>query len=94
MSHHTFAPHWARHFCPHNPFYLISAMLALFGIHVAFAGEAGLAAASMRMQLLCGYTLLLAVASWLVLRLGKVWEDAADEYVRRLGSLLARAGMR
>lgn len=61
----------------HNPFYLFSAGLVLCGLHLAFgndlAGHPGLAwglAGS-----LAGYTLLLALTGFLIVRLG-IWEDA------------------
>ena len=61
----------------HNPFYLLSAGLILYGLHVSFRPEAGqLVNPRALMIALCGYTLLLAVTACLVVRLGKVWEDA------------------
>ncbi len=61
----------------HNPFYLISTCLVLYGLQAAFHSRPGewinpwalLAALS-------GYTVLSAVTAFLIVRLGKVWEDA------------------
>jgi hypothetical protein len=60
-----------------NPFYLLSAGLILYGLHVSFRPEAGqLVNPSALMVALCGYTLLLALTAYLIVRLGRVWEDA------------------
>ena len=67
---------WPRFLSNHNPLYLVSAWLVLHGIGLAFRGEAGLQWVPLMTQLLCGYTILLAVSGWLVIRVGKVWEDA------------------
>lgn len=60
----------------HNPLYLLSAWLVLHGISLAFQGEAGLRWVPLMTQMLCGYTLMLALAGWMVVRVGKIWEDA------------------
>ena len=65
-----------RFLCNHNPLYLVSAWLVLHGIGQAFHGSVGMRWMPLMTQLLCGYTLALAFAGWLVVRLGKVWEDA------------------
>ncbi|MBC8350491.1 MAG: hypothetical protein H8E66_00795 [Planctomycetes bacterium] len=68
---------FAKFLYTHNPFYLLSASLVLYGLHAAFGERVSvpenvwLLATS-----LCGYTLLLAFTAYLVVRLGKVWEDA------------------
>ena len=77
MSHTPLSsPKWLRFICIHNPFYLISACFVLYGLDVSFDGPGGPDAGWQLMAYLCGYaTLLLAVAT-LVVRFGKVWEDA------------------
>ena len=60
----------------HNPLYLISAVLVLYGMHRAVAAEASAAGGPLLMEWLCGYTLLLAVVGYLIIRFGQVWEDA------------------
>lgn len=61
----------------HNPFYLLSAFLVLYGLQTAFQdGGSAPDAAWMLAASLCGYTLLLAVTACLVVRFGRVWEDA------------------
>src|SRR4029077_8229242 len=61
----------------HNPFYLLSAGLILYGFHVSFRPEAGeLINPWALMAALCSYTLLLAVTAFLIVRIGKVWDDA------------------
>ena len=67
---------WTRFLSNHNPLYLVSAWLVLHGIGQAFQGEVGLRWIPLMTQLLCGYTLVLALAGWLVVRVGRVWEDA------------------
>ncbi len=60
----------------HNPFYVISAALVLYGIHLSFTGKPEVADGWTLMKLLGGYSLLLAVSGALIVRLGQVWEDA------------------
>lgn len=60
----------------HNPFYLISALLVLVGLHQAFGEERSLAGGWLLMGLLCGYTSLLAVVGYIIVRFGRVWDDA------------------
>jgi hypothetical protein len=60
----------------HNPFYLISALLVLQGMRLAMAASTTHRAGIAVLAVLCGYMLLLAVVAWLIVRLGKVWDDA------------------
>jgi hypothetical protein len=77
MQTHSKLPGIVRILYNHNPFYLISTCLVLYGLQAAFHPEPGewinpwalLAALS-------GYTLLSAITAFLIVRLGKVWEDA------------------
>lgn len=68
---------FAKFLYTHNPFYLISAGSVLFGLRTAFessnvqANNAWLLAES-----LAGYTILLAITAILIVRLGRVWDDA------------------
>ncbi|MCA9121223.1 MAG: hypothetical protein H6822_21755 [Planctomycetaceae bacterium] len=67
----------ARFLYNHNPFYLLSACLVLYGLHLAFAERADIPETAWLLATsLCGYTLLLALTAYLVVRLGRVWEDA------------------
>jgi hypothetical protein len=63
----------------HNPFYLISAALVFWGLRSSFDARAGAIQTVALMLGLTGYTLLLAVTTWLVLRLGRVWEDGRSQ---------------
>ncbi|MGE5192039.1 MAG: hypothetical protein ACM3U2_06010, partial [Deltaproteobacteria bacterium] len=73
-----------------NPFYLLSAGLILYGLHVSFRPEAGqLINPWALMAALCGYALLLALTAYLIVRLGKVWEDARSLVLVLLLVLLA-----
>ncbi len=60
----------------HNPFYLVSALLVLVGLHKALADNSSLAGGWLLMGTLCGYTLLLVVAGYVIVRYGQVWQDA------------------
>lgn len=60
-----------------NPFYLVSAVLILYGLHVSFRPEAGqLINPWALMAIFCGYAVVLAATAYLIIRVGKVWEDA------------------
>jgi hypothetical protein len=67
---------WWQVLYNHNPFYVISALLTLYGLHVSFADGLDPTQGWLLMRLLAGYTLLLAAAAILIVRYGKVWEDA------------------
>ena len=61
----------------HNPFYVISAVLMLFAVRSAYGTiEIGSINCWVMMGVLAGYTLLLAGIGVLIVRWGKVWEDA------------------
>ena len=60
----------------HNPFYLISVCTLLYGVHVSFTESAGIADGSLLLKILAAYTLLLVVTGVLIVRFGKVWDDA------------------
>jgi hypothetical protein len=60
----------------HNPFYLISAALVLYGLNVAFGMSAEQADAWNLLSILAGYTSLMTLAAVLIVRAGEVWEDA------------------
>jgi hypothetical protein len=74
----------------HNPFYLLSAGLILYGLQVSFRPEAGQLVDPWALMIaLCSYTVLLGVTAYLVVRLGKVWEDARSIVLVLLLLLLA-----
>jgi hypothetical protein len=61
----------------HNPFYAISASLMLYAILKAYGRlEIGTINSWVMMGVLAGYTSVLAVIGVLIVRWGKVWEDA------------------
>jgi hypothetical protein len=64
-----------RWICTKNPFYVISAGLFLVGLRVSFGTQA-LEDVWALMGGLAGYALLLAVTAWLLIRFGRVWDDA------------------
>jgi hypothetical protein len=72
---HSDWPRWLR-LSNHNPLYLVSAWLVLHGVSLAFQGDIGLRWIPLMTQLLCVYTLALALVGWLVVRVANVWEDA------------------
>ncbi len=59
-----------------NPFYLIGTLLILFGLAQCFGREPTLATSGLLVGLLAGYTLLLAAIAAVIIRLGKIWDDA------------------
>jgi hypothetical protein len=67
---------WLRFVYNHNPFYVLSSLLVLYGLNLAFAGSIDPVKCWLLTKLLVGYMLLLAAAGVLVVRLGRVWEDA------------------
>ncbi|HEX2475588.1 MAG TPA: hypothetical protein VHK01_12625, partial [Lacipirellulaceae bacterium] len=67
---------WVRFLYNHNPFYVVSAVFVLYGLHVSFADSLEPTEGWLFTQLFIGYMLLLAFAAVLVVRLGRVWEDA------------------
>jgi hypothetical protein len=78
-------PKFLQYIYTHNPFYLISACLFVYGIKVYFGtssgptftpGELGYIDPWGLMLSLCGVTAVMAVTAFLIVRLGKVWEDA------------------
>ncbi|MBI2478529.1 MAG: hypothetical protein HYV60_07780 [Planctomycetia bacterium] len=73
----TKAHSFGRFLYNHNPFYLLSASFVLYGLHAAFGERAAIPENVWLLATsLCGYTLLLALTAYLVVRLGRVWEDA------------------
>lgn len=66
---------WLSRIYPHNPLYLVSATFVLYGIHLASQGSHP-AANDLKTSLLFAYVVMLAGAGWLVVRFGRVWEDA------------------
>ena len=61
----------------HNPFYFISALLMLYAVRNGY-GEQNIGAINcwMMMGVLAGYTLVLATIGVVIVRFGKVWDDA------------------
>lgn len=61
----------------HNPFYLLSTCFVLYAIKRAFApGVTEYINPWALMSALTGFTFLAAITAWVVVRVGKVWEDA------------------
>ena len=59
----------------HNPFYLLSAWLDFTGLRFSFDTSGRTFQTEALMLGLIGYTTLLALAAWVLIRVGKVWED-------------------
>jgi hypothetical protein len=59
-----------------NPFYLVGTVLILFGLQQALGKQPGLANSGLLAACLAGYTLLLAAIATIIIRYGKVWDDA------------------
>ena len=67
---------WARWLVNHNPFYLLSVGLLLYGVHVSFADGVKLADGWLLMRVLSSYAVVLAAVGMLIVRFGGVWDDA------------------
>ena len=65
-----------RLLCDKNPFYLLSALLAIYAQSALFTSDPLRPDTELPALLLAFYTALLAGAGVLVVRLGKVWDDA------------------
>src|SRR5581483_6256916 len=65
----------ARFLYNHNPFYVISAALVLYGLRLSFLGGDAFQTRAMIIGLMA-FSLLLASTAWLIIRLGNVWNDA------------------
>ncbi|HEX5103807.1 MAG TPA: hypothetical protein VFV87_08360 [Pirellulaceae bacterium] len=59
-----------------NPFYLIGTLLILVGLQQGLGKEPGLATSGLLAVGLAGFTLLLAAIAAVIIRYGKVWDDA------------------
>lgn len=80
----------ARWLWIHNPFYVISSLLMLYGVRSAYANvEIGMINCWMMMGILGAYTLLLASVGVLIIRWGKVWDDARSILLLTLLMFLA-----
>jgi hypothetical protein len=70
------AVHWlVQHLCTSNPFYVISAGLFLAGLYASFEAPAGEIDTWALLSGLAGYTLLLAVTAFLLVRFASAWHD-------------------
>lgn len=73
----------------HNPFYLISAVFVLYGLHCAFRATATVPASYALAIGLAVYAAALAIVGWVVVRFGGVWDDARTILLTVLVVLLA-----
>lgn len=77
MSQSAQRPSVLRYLYTHNPFYAVSAVLMLYAIWAAYSRLGfGPGSTWLMTGVLAGYTLVLATIGVLVVRWGKVWEDA------------------
>jgi hypothetical protein len=68
--------HWAHVLYNHNPFYVVSAALVFWGLRSAFDTRQSLFNAWPLTLCLAAFTVLLVTTAVLIIRWGKVWEDA------------------
>jgi hypothetical protein len=64
-----------------NPFYAISAALVFYGLRTSFNTAGPDLHNGTLMSALAGYTLLLAATAYLLIRLGRVWDDARSLFL-------------
>jgi len=66
----------------HNPFYLISAAMVLYGIRTTFQDNGQTAMEPWLLAgLLSGFITILALTGYLIVRLGRVWDDARSIFM-------------
>src|SRR5690349_20314333 len=73
--------HIGRLLYTHNPFYLISAWMVFSGLRASFPTSSSLINVWALSLCLIGYTVLLTVTAVLVIRIGKVWDDARSLFL-------------
>lgn len=77
MSDNDHGRGFVRFLYTQNPFYLISAGLILYGLYVVFGNAEGSDGNPWPLAVaLGGYTLLMALTAFAIVRFGKVWDDA------------------
>ena len=64
-----------------NPFYLISAAVILYGFRTATQEATFASNPWFLASLFAGYTTLLALTAWLIVRFGRVWDDARSIFL-------------
>ena len=69
-------PLFVRLLSTQNPFYVISAVLVLYGLRQCTLGSLDLTGGWILMGVICAYTLLLAIAVAVIIRLARMWDDA------------------
>ncbi len=80
----------ARWLWNHNPFYVISALLLLYGVRASYGAiNIGTINCWLMMGVLGGYTLVLAIIGTLIVRWGEVWDDARSIFLLILLMFLA-----
>lgn len=67
---------FARALYTQNPFYLISVAFVLHGTKLWYRGNEGAFNPWPLMGIICGYILLVAATGYVLVRFGKVWDDA------------------
>ena len=76
-----------------NPFYLISAGLVLYSLHIAFPAGDPAAYSWTLLGVLAGYTALVVATAIAVVRLGRVWDDARTVILTVVNQLATAARM-
>ena len=79
--HEVKGPGFVRFLYNQNPFYLISAAVILYGLRTA-TQEATFASNPWFLAgVFAGYTTLLALTAWVIVRFGRVWDDARSIFL-------------
>ena len=73
----------------HNPFYVISAWFVFTGLRMSFDPQGKEFDTSALALSLAGYTVLLALTAWALIRLGQVWEDVRSLLILIVLTLMA-----
>ena len=78
---HVKGPRFVTFLYNHNPFYLISAALVLYGVHSSLQSGESVVDPWLMAGLFAGYTILLAITSYLIVKIGQVWDDARSIFM-------------
>ena len=78
---HVKGPRFVTFLYNHNPFYLISAGLVLYGIRSSFVAGQAETDPWFLAGLIAAYSTLLALTGYLIVRIGRVWDDARSIFM-------------
>ena len=75
------SPKFVKFLYNHNPFYLISAAVILYGFRSATEDASFASNPWFLASMFAGYTTLLSITAWIIVRFGRVWDDARSIFM-------------